>query len=161
MILDKLRRKKKPKGPSLRRSEFLSLKPTRSPILEWEKNEKGEIKIIVPLKKIEEGAKGGRKRIRRGRSILSKLFPEPPKEKRIQLDEVGSTVWELCDGENTVKEIVDHLCQKYKLLPREAEVSLSSYLNTLAKRGLIGFIVPEEIQERLAKMKESVEKEKS
>ena len=147
MILDKLRRKKKQKAPSLTRSEFLRLKPIRSPMVEWKKDEEGKIKIIIPLKKIKkEGKRVGKKRAR----LLSKLFPEP-EEKRIHLDEIGSIVWELCDGKKTAKEIVDHLCQKYKLLPREAEVPLSSYLNTLAKRGLLGFIVPEDLKERLEK----------
>ena len=158
MILDKLRRKKKPKGPALSRSEFLSLRPVRSPIVEWEKNEKGEIKLVIPLKKIEEKMKARKKEKKRRATIFSRLFPEP-EEKRIQLDEIGSIVWELCDGEKTTKEIVDFLCQKYKLLQREAEISLSSYLNSLAKRGLIGFIIPEDLRERLAK--KAAEEEKS
>jgi len=159
MILDRLRRKKKPKSSRLSRSEFLSLKPVRSPVVKWEKNEKGKIKIIIPLKKIKEEMKGNKKVKKKPAGVLSKLFQEP-EEKRIYLDEVGSAVWDLCDGERTTKEIVDYLCQKYKLLPREAEVSLGSYLNSLAKRGLIGFILPEELQERLAK-KKSAEEEKS
>jgi len=150
MVLNKLRRKKKPKAPSLSRSEFLRLRPMRNPSVEWKKDEEGKIRIIIPLKKrAEERKKVASKR----EKFLSKLFPEP-KEKRIQLDEIGSVVWELCDGERTAKEIVDHLCQKYKLLPREAEVPLSSYLNTLAKRGLVGFIIPEDLKERLDKRKE-------
>jgi len=151
--LDRLRRKKKPSGPSIRRSDFLRLKPMRSPIVEWEKNEKGEISIVIPLKKLREKMKGSKKGVRKSSGFLSKLFPEPA-EKRIQLDEVGSIVWELCDGKKTVKEIVDYLYEKYKLLPREAEVSLSSYLNNLAKRGLIGFIVPEDLRSRLEKRAE-------
>ncbi|HIE18437.1 TPA: PqqD family protein [Candidatus Bathyarchaeota archaeon] len=150
MILDKLRRKKKPKGPSLSRSDFLRLRPIRNPHVKWKKDEEGKIRIVIPLKKkAKDGKKVANKRV----SFLSKLFPEP-EEKRIQLDEIGSIVWELCSGERTAKEIVDHLCQKYKLLPREAEVPLSSYLNSLAKRGLVGFIVPEDLKERLEKIKE-------
>ncbi len=158
MILDKLRRKKKPKAPRLSRSEFLSLKPIRNPIVKWEKNEKGEIKIAIPLKKIREEAKKRKKASGRAFGLFSRLFPEP-EEKKIQLDEIGSTVWELCDGKKTTKEIVDYLCEKYKLLPREVEVSLSTYLNSLVKRGLIAFIVPEDLRERLAR--ESEEEQKS
>jgi hypothetical protein len=157
MILDRLRRKKKPTGPSLSRSEFLSIRPVRNPVVEWEKNEKGEIKVIIPIKKIKEEAEKRRKKRPRGPAFLSRMFPEP-KEKRIQLDVVGSAVWELCDGKRTTKEIVDFLCQNYKLLPREAEISLSTYLNSLVKRGLIAFILPDELRERLAK-REAVEKQ--
>ncbi len=151
MILGRLRRKKKQKSSGLSRSEFLGLKPIRNPIVEWEKNEKGEIKLVIDFRKIaKEEAKIGRRRTRKPSGFLSKLFPEPVR-KRIQLDEIGSVVWELCDGKRTTKEIIDFLCQKYKLLPREAEVSLSTYLNSLVKRGLIGFILPEELRERLEK----------
>jgi len=159
MILDKLRRKKKPETPPLRRSEFLSLKPMRSPLVEWEKNEKGEVTITLPLKKLRESEKLKRKTSKSTR-ILSTLFPGP-EEKQIQLDKIGSIVWELCDGKRTTKKIVDYLCQKYKLLPREAEVSLSSYLNSLAKRGLIGYIVPEHLRERFAKKEEAEESQRS
>ena len=157
MIFDRLRRKKKPKGPGLRRSDFLRIKPVRSPIVEWEKNENGEINIVIPIKKIREKMESEKKERRKRTGFLSKIFPEP-EEKRIQLDKIGSIVWELCDGERTVKEIVDYLYENYKLLPREAEVSLSSYLNSLAKRGLIGFILPEDLRIRLEK---KAEEEKS
>jgi len=160
MILDRLRRKKKPKAPTLRRSDFLRLKPVRSPMVKWEKNEKGEIKIIIPLKKIKEireKVESGKRRKRKKLGLFSKLFPEP-KEKRIQLDEIGSVVWELCDGNRTVKDIIDYLYEKYKLLPRESEISLSTYLNSLVKRGLVAFILPEDLQSRLEK---EAEEEKS
>ena len=127
-------------------------------MIEWEKNEKGEIKIVIPLKKLKKKMGSGKKAPRRA-SILSKIFPEP-EEKRIRLDEAGSLVWELCDGEKTVKEIVDSLCERYKLLPREAELSLSSYLRSLSQRGLIGFIIPEDLRERLAKREAEGESEK-
>ena len=160
MILDRLRRKKKPKAPPLRRSDFLRLKPIRNPMVKWEKNEKGEIKIIIPLKKIKEireKVESGKRRKRKKPGLFSKLFPEP-KEKRIQLDEIGSVVWELCDGNRTVKDIIDYLYEKYKLLPRESEISLNTYLNSLVKRGLMGFILPEDLKSRLEK---EAEEEKS
>jgi len=160
MILDRLRRKKKPKAPPLRRSDFLRLKPVRNPMVKWEKNEKGEIKIIIPLKKIKEireKAETDKRRKRKKPDLFSKLFPEP-KEKQIQLDEIGSVVWELCDGNRTVKDIIDYLYEKYKLLPRESEISLNTYLNSLVKRGLMGFILPEDLKSRLEK---KAEEEKS
>ena len=160
MILDRLRRKKKPKAPTLRRSDFLRLKPVRSPMVKWEKNEKGEIKIIIPLKKIKEireKVETDKRRKRKKPDLFSKFFPEP-KEKRIQLDEIGSVVWELCDGNRTVKDIIDYLYEKYKLLPRESEISLNTYLNSLVKRGLMAFILPEDLKSRLEK---EAEEEKS
>jgi len=136
MIFDKLRRKKKQQAPTLARSEFLKIKPVRNPYVKWEKNDKGEIRILIPFKQPEK--KGG----------LSKFAPPPPKEKRIDLDSIGSIVWELCDGEKTVSDIVEHLHEKYKLMTSEAEISLNVYFNNLSKRGLIGFAIPEETRAR-------------
>ncbi|KYH42791.1 MAG: hypothetical protein AYL33_000680 [Candidatus Bathyarchaeota archaeon B63] len=150
MILGKLRRRKKPEGPRISRSEFLKLRPLRNPIIKWEKNEKGEIKISIPMKKTGEEEKGQKRRRTRRKGFFSRILPTP-EERRIQLDVIGSTVWELCDGKRTTKEIIDFLCQKYKFLAREAEISLETYLNSLVKRGLIAFIVPEELKERLEK----------
>ena len=148
MVFSKIRRKK-PKPPPISRKDFLRLKPMRNPVVKWKKDDKGRIRITVPLMKPSERReeKVSSKII----NLLAKLLPEPPKEKHIQLDEIGSFVWEMCDGEKTTRDIIDYLCQKYKLLPREAEVPLSKYLNALAKRGLIGFILPEDLRKRLEK----------
>jgi len=147
MIFGRLRRKK-PKAPTLGRSDFLRLKPVRNPMVEWKRDEEGKVNITIPLKKFSSKDEG---RSSKRKGLFSKLFPKP-EEKHIQLDEIGSDVWELCDGERTVKDIVDHLCEKYKLLRREVEVPLHSYLNSLVKRGLIGFILPKDLEERLKKM---------
>lgn len=140
-MLERLRRKKKPKGPVISRTEFLKIKPVRNPALKWENDEKGEADVLVPM---------GQSSARKGVSgkVLSKILPPPPKEKKIHLDKVGSVVWELCDGNNTVREIVDALYEKYKMMPREAEISLDTYLKQLSKRGLVGFLLPEELSEK-------------
>lgn len=148
MILDRLRGKKKEKPPEIPRSEFLKMRPVRNPKLRWEKKEEGTFSIFIPLEQ-PEGKKRG----------LSKLAPAP-KEKQIQLDKVGSIVWELCDGERTMQDIVEHLHEEYKLLPSEAEVSLNAYFNQLSKRGLVGFVLPEETRKRLAEAARKEEKKK-
>ena len=143
MVLDRLRRKKKEGAPAIVRSEFLKIRPIRNPRLRWEKNESEAVTVIIPLEKPVE-----KKETKKESKITKKKKPSPPKEKRIQLDVLGSIVWELCDGEKTVKDIVDSLYEKYKLLPSESEVSLNTYFNQLAKRGLVGFILPEETRAR-------------
>jgi len=144
MILDRLRRKKK-KAPEIPRNEFLKIKPVRNPNLKWEKNKDGEVTIFIPLEQPQT-----KKKKRRKKGLFSKIS-STPKEKRVQLDSVGSIVWSLCDGEKTVKDIVEYLHKKYKLLTNEAEISLNAYFNQLSKRGLIGFILPEETRARLEK----------
>lgn len=153
MVLDRLRRKKK-KGPAIPRGEFLKMKPVRNPGLKWEKNEEGDFTLFIPMQQRQQAPKGKKRR----KGLLSKLAPAPT-EKKIQLDRVGSIVWDLCDGERTMEDIVDHLHKEYKLLPSEAEVSLNAYFNQLSKRGLVGFVLPEETRKRFMEA-EKKEKEK-
>ena len=155
MVLDRLRRKKK-KAPEIPRGEFLKMRPVRNPGLRWEKNEEGDLTLFIPVQQRQEQQKPKGKKRRKG--LLSKLAPAPT-EKKIQLDRVGSIVWDLCDGERTMKDIVDHLQKEYKMLPSEAEVSLNAYFNQLSKRGLVGFVVPEETRKRFMEA-EKKEKEK-
>jgi hypothetical protein len=142
MVLGRLGRvfkRKKEESLSVPRSLFLKAKPVRNPALKWEKDRKTrEIKIIVPLKPPSQAQKQQKK------GILDKLFPPEPGERIINLDKVGSIVWELCDGEKTIGDIVNHLVEKYRIMPEEAELSLNAYFNQLSKRGLVGFVVPEE-----------------
>ena len=70
-----------------------------------------------------------------------------PKSRVVALDEVGSFVWERCDGQNTVNSIVNALCSKYKLTRKEAEMSLLAYFRQLGKRGIIGFAVPKKAKQ--------------
>ena len=60
----------------------------------------------------------------------------------LTLDEIGSFVWRLCDGNHSVREIIRALAARYKLHRKEAEVSVVAYLRTLAKRRLIAVAVP-------------------
>lgn len=147
MVLDRLRGKKKQKAPEISRREFLKIKPVRNSALKWEKDKQGVITLFVPMRQPQK------KKRRRMLPFLS----SPPPEKKIRLDSMGSIVWELCDGERTVKDIVQSLYEGYKMLPNEAELSLNTYFDQLSKRGLMGFTIPEETRARL---EEAAEKEK-
>jgi hypothetical protein len=69
-------------------------------------------------------------------------------KKRIELDKIGATVWEMCDGENTVEDIAQALYREYNLMTGEAEKSLSIYLEQLVEKGLIVLPAFEETQAR-------------
>ncbi|MFA0752043.1 MAG: hypothetical protein SLRJCFUN_002446 [Candidatus Fervidibacter sp.] len=60
-----------------------------------------------------------------------------PLRRRIELDEIGSLVWKLCDGRHTVGEIAEELVQRYRLMKREALTSLAEFLTQLRRRGLV------------------------
>jgi hypothetical protein len=67
--------------------------------------------------------------------------------KKIDLDKTGTTVWEACDGRNTVGDIAQILHEKYMMSVSEAETSLSVYFEQLVKKGLV-FMKPEETRAR-------------
>lgn len=131
-ILNRIFGKKKPEK-TLPREIFLKLKPVRNPYLEWSKSERGEVIITLRLKKTKKT------------KFLSKLFSSVPKEvtKKVTLDEVGSFVWDLCDGKHTVEEIIKELSDRYKMMLRETEVALMTYFQQLTRRRFIGVLVPE------------------
>ena len=119
----------KKKEMPLSRDEAFEARPVRNPALKWRINDEETVEIIVPRRKDTFGR------------VMGFLF-FVPESRPITLDEVGTRVWHLCDGEHTVEEIVQALSKDYKLQRREVEVSLTEYLRTLGKKGMVGFLVP-------------------
>ena len=114
------------KKPNLTRDQALRARPTRNPVLEWERGEGGDIRLRIPRRKDAIAR------------ALCRMF-RAPDYKEIVLDEVGSGIWELCDGGRSVDAIVAATCGKYKLTRRECETSVAAYLKMLGDRRLIGF----------------------
>lgn len=116
------------KRPSVDRRRALESLPVRNQAVEW-KNE-GEQTTIV-LRRREDWV---------GR-LLSLAFVVP-RERKIELDQAGSYVWQQLDGQHTVSDLAEGLARKYKLNRKEAEVSLTDFLRKLGKRKLIAIAVP-------------------
>ncbi|MCX7924355.1 MAG: PqqD family protein [Fimbriimonadales bacterium] len=124
MLLKRFFRRSAP--PQVDRKQVLRLYPLRNAAVQSEQNEDGVYILIVPLK--PRGLFGW----------FSRIF-KLPREHRIELDEIGSLVWSLCDGRHQVETIVQRLVQQFKLERREAEYSLFAFLNTLPRRGFIAY----------------------
>lgn len=124
MLLKRLFRRAKP--APLDRRQVLRLYPLRNSAVRFEQSAEGIYTLIVPLQ--PRGLFGW----------FSRIF-RLPREHRIELDEIGSTVWSLCDGRHPVDAIVQRIVQQYKLERREAEYSLFAFLNTLSRRGFIAY----------------------
>jgi len=96
----------------------------------------------VRSEQVEEG--GLRLFIERKRDwwvrLLAVVLPIP-RQRIVELDAVGEEVWQLCDGNHTLREMIRMLEQRHKLTRGEAEWSLRSYLRDLGKRGLVVFVV--------------------
>ena len=119
----------KSRRPKLDREQSMAAVPVLNQLVSIERDEGGHARLRLP-----------RRRTSMVR-LISKAFRLPP-YKRLELDELGTYTVELCDGSNSVAEIIARFAKKFGLNRREAEVSMVSYLQTLAKRGIISFVVP-------------------
>ena len=137
-ILYALRLKKRP--PDIGRENVMQSIPLRNTAIKWEMDDKNEVSLVIPQKE------------KLWVKITSKIFMIPDK-RLVVLDDVGSFVWTLCDGKNSVEYIVRRLCNKYNLTRKEAEVSLLTYMRQLGKRGFVGFAVSKERYEKMEKQK--------
>ncbi len=120
--------RKKSAAPQLARHESMSAKPVLNRLVKLERAEDGTVILQVP-----------RRDTAMARTV-ARVFGIPP-YKRVALDELGSFVIELCDGQHTVEQMVDKFAKKYRLNRREAEVSLSTFLRTLGRRSIVGLVI--------------------
>jgi hypothetical protein len=122
--------KKAAKGPT--RTEALASVPVRSPSATWEVLEDGNILIEYPLN------------IKPFFIQLARRFnlgePQRP-TKKLQLDNMGSTVWKMFDGEKEVKAIIRDVAEQTGLTLQEAEISVTTFLRELGRRGLILILI--------------------
>jgi len=71
--------------------------------------------------------------------ILKIIFHNIPKNITLDLDEIGSAVWEFCDGKNTVYDISLKLSKKYGQKVEPLYPRLIKYLKILKENDLIKF----------------------
>ena len=113
---------------SLSREESLASVPMHNEAIGVERSDAGEVRLLIP------------RRESWWVNTLSRFF-YVPKNRRITLDEIGSYVWDHCDGKRNVGQIIQALSKRYRLHRKEAEVSVVAYLRTLARKRLIGIAV--------------------
>ena len=123
---DALAFRRRPK--SLSRDQSLASVPLRNQAIEVERTDEGEVRLVVPLRQTWWA------------KLLARVLYVPTK-RTVVLDEIGSYVWELCDGQRNVRQIIESLSKRYKLHRKEAEVSAVEFLRQLARKGFIGIAV--------------------
>jgi len=132
------------KNPKISRRQSLALYPVRNPDISWETDvesappdaessgEKQYITISIPLEK--------KNVLKPVRWLATKIARQaPPDSRKLQLDEVGSFVWNKSDGKTNMRELIWIICDRYKLNRRDAESALLEFMNTLAGRNLLAF----------------------
>ncbi|MCX7600179.1 MAG: PqqD family protein [Armatimonadetes bacterium] len=123
-------------APALSRVQATAARPIRNPALSWHETEQGCVVVTIPRRQDLVG------------KILAWLFMVP-ESRPVVLDEIGSFVWKLCDGERSFAEIAAALSREYTITSREAEVSLAEFMRRLGRRGMIAFILPKHIADQL------------
>jgi hypothetical protein len=115
--------------PKVSRAQVLASRPVRNPIVKWDREARDAETPPVALLRIP-------RRSDRFGNLVAKWF-RLPEFRKLELDEIGSDVWEMCDGTNSVESLTKAICTKYRLNRRQSETSVTAYLRMLAERRLI------------------------
>lgn len=112
------------KQPVISRDDALAARPRRLVEQELNLKDDGGAALRVPLQPTR----------------LSRWFFRVPSgtSKTFEFDSIGVFVWKMCDGKNSVQQIIRKLSREYHLNLRAAEIPTIRFLHTLAKKGLIG-----------------------
>jgi hypothetical protein len=119
---------RKSRATPLDREDALSARPVLNRLVKTDRDAEGKLILQVP---------------RRDSALVrtvTRWFQVPP-YKKVALDELGTFVIELCDGEHSVRDVVDKLAKRFRLNRREAELSTTDFLRTLARRSIIGLLI--------------------
>lgn len=106
-------------------------RPLRNPLVSICEAADGTARLEAPLEEVS-----------RGLAKLAASRSQKPMVKAFELEPVGAFVWSLCDGRHTFEGIARQLRDRYKMNRMEAEAALASFLQTLAKKGLVSIDLP-------------------
>jgi hypothetical protein len=116
------------KNNAISRDHALGCIPVRNPQIAEQENDNGELCLTYQV------------RIRPWfQNIVQKITGRTDDiiKRKLQLDVLGSSVWRMIDGQRETREIIEDFQKNHKLNRREAEISVTSFLKELGKRGLI------------------------
>jgi hypothetical protein len=74
---------------------------------------------------------------------LSWIVPHGSR-RTVRLDKLGAQVWDLCDGQMTVGDVIDVFAERYQLTFHEARVAVTGYLQSLVQRGALAMAMPDD-----------------
>lgn len=115
-------------GNALTRNHALECVPVKNPQITEQENVNGELCLSYQV------------RIRPWfQNIVHKITGKKDDiiRRKLQLDALGTMVWGMIDGKRQAREIIDDFQKLHQLNRREAEISVTSFLKELGKRGLI------------------------
>jgi len=121
--------RKKPTDAEITRSEAVNCIPVKNLQAQETRGESGLVLLSYPVE-IRPWIAGWIRRFG-GASEGARL-------KKLQLDALGTAVWDLLDGRRTVGQVIQRFTAMQRLHPKEASVAVTLFLRELGKRGLIG-----------------------
>jgi len=121
--------KKKSRQSQMSRAAALKCRPAKSLHITESRLETGEVFLEYPLS-VRPWIAAVAKRLGKSRDVVQ--------IKKLQLDTMGTAVWDLVDGHRSVRRIVKIFAETHRLDNKEAEVSVTSFIRELGQRGLLG-----------------------
>jgi hypothetical protein len=121
--------RKKQRRPRLSRAAALECRPAKSLHITESRLDSGDVILEYPLT------------VRPWLAAVSRRLGGPQdivQTKKLQLDAMGTEVWDLIDGDRSVRRIIQTFAKAHRLDNKEAEVSVTSFIRELGQRGLIG-----------------------
>lgn len=133
MIIQAIKERVVGKKPKFSRAEVLASRPIRNPAVTWAREKRNDESPEVAVLQVP-------RRHDRWGNFVARWF-RLPDSRKLELDEIGSDVWDLCDGTYTVEAVTKAVCAKYRLNRRQGETSVTAYLRMLAERRLVALRV--------------------
>jgi len=109
--------------------DLLRSKPVRNVLMELQRLDDGGAVASVPMRRPSWMI-----------PPLSWLMPFSS-HRRVQLDRIGLSVLDLCDGQRTVESIIEQFAARNKLSYREAQLPVTQFMQMLLQRGLVAAVV--------------------
>ena len=87
--------------------------------------------------------------VRRPRYLVPPLSWIMPfsSHRRIELDSLGASVLDMCDGRRSVEAIIEEFASDHKLSFREAQLAVTQFVRQLVKRGIVAMVGMEHASE--------------
>ena len=111
------------------RDESLSYKPAKNQHISETRLDTGEVIIEYPVA-VRPLIAAVARRLGKTQNLTQ--------TRKLQLDALGTSVWDLIDGRHTVRRMINIFAETHRLEKREAEVSVTQFIRELGRRGLLG-----------------------
>ena len=129
------KKKERQKPKKVSHPNLLIMKPNRTCHWEFEDEEETKAVIFFPRFRSNTGKKLGE-------------FYGFKMDRRLHLDEYGTAVWKLCDGEATVRQIGEVLSEQYGEKVEPLYERLAEFFKILERNEFIEFKSPKTLKKR-------------